>query len=89
MIHSMAGGSLQNVSYNDYAKVKILTGSSANSIFWYLSTNGLKEGNIVKVTVGPNNIQEEAIVLRIDKNVSSQMSPVPYKRVKNIIKIIK
>ena len=85
----MAGGRLQNVSYNDYAKVKILTGASANSIFWYLSINGLKEGNIVKVSVGPNNIQEEAIVLRIDKNVSSQMSPVPYKRAKNIIKIIK
>lgn len=89
MIHSMAGGRLQNVSYNDYAKVKILTGANAGDIYWYLSIAGVSAGNIVKIPVGITNQPEEGEVLRVDKNVSSQMSPVPFKRAKKIISIIK
>ncbi len=89
MIHSMAGGNLQKVSYDDYAKVKITSGANAGDIFWYLSITGAKQGDKVLVPVGFLGELQEGEILRIDKNISSQMSPVPKKRAKYINKIIK
>ena len=89
MIHSMAGGNLQKVSYDDYAKVKITSGANVGDIFWYLSLANAKVGDKVVVPVGMQNALQEGEILRIDKNISSQMSPVPKKRAKYINKIIK
>lgn len=87
MIHSMSGGKISSVTYNDYAKVKLTNGPFAGGVYWYLSINGAKQGDRVKVPFGKNQIFEGEIQ-RIDKNVSSQMSPVPAKHAKKIIAII-
>ena len=82
----MAGGNLSKITYNDFAKVKITSGPFAGDIYWYLSVAGAKEGDKVKVPFGTNNTLYDGEILRIDKNVSSQMSPVSPKRAKRIIK---
>lgn len=89
MIHSMAGGDIKNLRYADFAKVEILEGESVGSKFFYLSIDGVIEGMVVLVPVGVNNVPTKAKVLRVDKNVNSQVSPVPIKRAKSVIKIVK
>ena len=85
MIHSMAGGRLGSVEYNDFAKVRILEGECQGQAFFYITKIPLlKVGDEVIVPVGISNTQTKAVVERIDKNVSSQCSPVPVKRAKAI-----
>ena len=89
MIHSLAGGKLQNVEYSDYAKVQIAQGNLAGKIFWYKSTiSDLKIGDDVIVPFGQDNMRVAGKVVKIDKNVSSQVSPFPAKRAKQIIRKI-
>ncbi len=89
MIHSMAGGDIKNLRYADFVKVEILEGESVGSKFFYLSIDGVIEGMVVLVPVGVNNVPTKAKVLRVDKNVNSQVSPVPIKCAKSVIKIVK
>lgn len=89
MIHSMAGGDIKNLSYADFAKVEIIEGTNAGSRFFYIACGGEKVDDIVLVPVGKNNILTKAKVLRVDKNVNSQVSPVSIKRAKKVVKIVK
>lgn len=90
MIHSMAGGMLGKVEYSDYAKVEVLEGEMQGNSLWYkTSLVLLKVGDKVLVPVGTGDTPMCGVVLRIDRSVSSQNSPVPSKRAKYIIKIIK
>lgn len=89
MIHSLAGGELGKVSYYDYAKVEILEGENSGKIYWYkCKINNLQPDDLVIVPVGINNALVKAKVIRIDKNVSSQCSPVPSRHAKEIVKKI-
>ena len=89
MIHSLAGGKLQNVEYCDFAKVQLSQGNLAGKIFWYKSNiNDLKVGDDVIVPFGDGGMRIAGKVVKIDKNVSSQLSPIPYKRAKSIIRKI-
>ncbi len=90
MIHSLSGGVIKDIEYFDFAKVKVTEGILCNNIFWYISPfSNLKQGDIVLVPLGANNTQTKAEVLRVDKNVSGQTAPVPVKRCKKIIKVVK
>lgn len=81
MIHSMCGGTTCEVKHYDFAKVEI----ENEGIFWYVSTIcDLKEGDRVRVPYGRLETLVEAKVLRIDKNVSSQTSPISLKRARYI-----
>jgi hypothetical protein len=89
MIHSLAGGELRTTETHDFAKVEILEGICAGDIFWYISNiKNLKVGDMVLVPLGKNNLPAKAKVLRIDKNVSSQTSPIPPKHAKEILQIL-
>ena len=88
MIHSMSGGVLSNHGKHDYAKVKMLDGERAGDMLWFISE--LPELKVADKVVVQNfsygqNIGE---VVRIDKNVDEFSFPIPYKRMKKIIKII-
>ena len=87
MIHSLSGGSLQKVKYANFAKVEILEGLQKGDKFWYVCCGGEQVGDEVVVPLGITNKAVSAKVLRIDKNVSSQVSPVPFSKAKQIIKI--
>lgn len=85
MIHSLSGGVIREKKYFDFAKVRFDSGE----IYWYISTfEDLKAGDRVLVPVGRNNEETEAFVIRIDKHISEQVSPIPAKRAKKIIKIL-
>ena len=89
MIHSMAGGKIQDVSFSSWAKVELLQGNLTGKIFWFKSPFvSLKVGDEVIVPFGPNNLKVLGKVVRIDRAVSSQVAPVPEKRAKSILKIL-
>ena len=55
---------------------------------FYLSPfKELKEGDIVLIEV--ENEIKEGKVIRVDKNISEQNFPIPVKRLKKIIEILK
>ena len=84
MIHSLSGGVLKEEEICDFAKVQTEEGN-----FWYKSEIiGLKEGDQVKVPFGVNDKIVQGIVLSVVRNVTSKNSPVPFKRVKEIIEIL-
>lgn len=86
MIHSMAGGKLGNIEYNDFAKVRILDGENQGQAFFFITKIlDLKVGDEVYVPLGLNNIKTLGKVERIDKHISSQCSPIPVKKAKLII----
>ena len=82
MIHSLSGGVMSDVEHCDFAKVEI----PGEGIFWYISKiEGLKVGEEVVVPFGRLSKNVVGKVLRIDRNVSSQVSPIPFKHAKNIV----
>lgn len=89
MIHSMAGGRLGNVDFSDYAKIELLQGSLAGKMFWYRSPFvELELNDEVIVPFGNDGLKVLGKVVRIDRAVSSQNSPVPASKAKSIIRIL-
>lgn len=85
----MAGGKLGNVEFSDFAKIEILQGNLSGKLFWYRSNfSELKLNDEVLVPFGNNNLKVLGKVVRIDKMVSSQNSPVPFSKAKFISKIL-
>ena len=85
MIHSLSGGVLSENNIVDIAKVQFETGE----IYWYIcNIENIKVGQIVLVPFGKSDKPTKAKILRIDKNVSSQTSPVPFSRMKEIICVL-
>ncbi len=89
MIHSLAGGSLKDLEYASFAKVEILSGIFAGDKYWYIACGQEIEGSVVLVPIGKNNTLVEAKVLRIDKNISAQVAPIPIKRAKRVYRVVK
>lgn len=89
MIHSLAGGKIQNLKMADFAKVQIISQPFANDIYWYICCGQEAVGDTVVVPLGKNNTLVQGKVLRIDKNVSSQVAPVPLARAKKVVRVIK
>ena len=89
MIHSLAGGSIRNIKINNFAKVELIEGLNKGGIFWYITKIDLAEGDIVLVPFGKFDALTKAEVLRVDKGVSSQCSPVPVSRAKYVHSILK
>lgn len=89
MIHSMAGGNIGNIDFSDFAKVEILQGNLSGKMIWYRSNfPELKLNDEVLVPFGNNNLKVLGKVVRIDRMVSSQNSPVPFSKAKSIAKIL-
>ena len=87
MIHSLAGGKIKNLDFADFVKVEILKGLDAGKIMWFITDIfDLDINDKVLVPLGPNNSPTVAKVLKIERNLSSQLSPIPIKRAKEIIK---
>ena len=85
MIHSMSGGVMSEINFYDFAKIEV----KDEGIFWYIcDIAGIKEGQKVTIPFGRENKIVEGIVLRIDKNVSSQNAPISVKRAKKVLSIL-
>jgi len=89
MIHSLAGGNIGKFDELDFAKVRYIEGKYIGSVYFFISEfSDLKIGDIVLVPVGSNNLPTRAEIIRLDKNVKSNCTPVPLKHAKKIIKKI-
>lgn len=90
MIHSLAGGKIRDLAMADFAKVEILDGTLTGAIRWYIfDILDLKISDLVLVPVGLKNETCTAKVLKIERNLSAQVSPIPIKSAKSIIRKIK
>ena len=86
MIHSLSGGELSVHLNHDYAKVRLNDGYKAGECLWFISEiEDLEVGDMVLVQSisGETN---KGYVERIDRNVNELSFPIPYKRMKRIIK---
>lgn len=79
MIHSLCGGKLRDNQIFDVVKVKFINNPMAGDRpYWYKSSIPLlKVGDILLAPFGKDEREFEATVLRIDKNVNEQCSPIP------------
>lgn len=84
MIHSLAGGKLAELNYNDYVKVEIMEGENVGKRFWY--KRGDVDIAVDDIVIVPLiNKEVKARVIRIEYNLSSQLSPIPSNKTKYII----
>lgn len=88
MIHSLAGGKLKDLDYADFVKVKFEY-LGEEKIGWYITDIiDLKIGDTVLIPYGFPATELHGIVQKIERNLSSQVAPIPIKRTKCIIKKI-
>lgn len=86
MIHSLAGGKIKDLEYADFVKVRFEY-QGDNKVGWYITDIfDLNIGDKVVVPYGYSAQEFVAIVKKIERNLSSQLSPIPIKRAKSIIK---
>lgn len=87
MIHSLAGGDIKDIESYCFCLVEITSGINKGSKLWYISKIfDLNSGDEVVVPTSTYNKQESGIVLKIIKNASKGMTPVPVNRAKEIIR---
>lgn len=90
MIHSTAGGTMKEYGFFDFAKLKILDVTFSGEIVWAISPfKELDIGNIVEIPLGKEEKICQAEVLRVDRHVYEQNFPIPVKRMKKILRIVK
>ena len=89
MIHSLAGGEIRELLYADFAKVEVIEdGIFKGNKLWYIcEIKDAKVGDFVLAPIGVSNRLYKAKIERIDRQVNSQVSPVPFKKAKRIQKL--
>ena len=85
MIHSMAGGRLGKLQSADFVKVRFLEGPNSGDVAFYMCDISVGVGDIVVVPYGASSETIRAEVLRMDKNVLSDRSPIPFARAKKVL----
>ncbi|MCH5163128.1 MAG: hypothetical protein J1G38_06540 [Clostridiales bacterium] len=82
MIHSMSGGILSD--YGTYTFVKVaFEGEPAPR--WYISEFDVEEGDKVRAPFGRIDAERVGTVVKVERNVSGQVTPVPLKSAKRLI----
>lgn len=86
MIHSLAGGKIKDLEFADFVKVKF-DYLGETKLGWYITDIiDLAINDKVIIPYGYANIELAGQVEKIERNVSSQVAPIPIKRAKYIIK---
>lgn len=83
MIHSMSGGVLSEYGTYTFVKVKF---DDDERPYWYVSDFEVNEGDRVSAPFGAGGCGKVATVLRVEKNVSGQVAPIPIKRAKKLLR---
>lgn len=84
MIHSLSGGTIKNIGFSSFAKVKLET----EEVMFFVYDFPLSVGDEVLVPVGRCGTPTRATVLELKQNVSNRLAPFPIKSMKNVIKKI-
>lgn len=85
MIHSMSGGIIKDAGSYTFVKIKF---DGDETPRWYISDFDAEEGDRVTAP-DANNRPAQATVVRVERNVSGQVAPVPVRRAKKIISVIR
>lgn len=80
MIHSLSGGVLSE--YGSYTFVKVTFEDGARP-YWYVSDFEVSEGDIVLAPFGGG--AKRATVVKVEQNVSGQVTPIPLRSAKKLI----
>ncbi len=81
MIHSMSGGIISDPGKYTFVKVKL---DGEDTPYWYICDFDVEEGDRVKAPRGAAAIPTPATVIRVERNVSGQVTPIPVKRAKKL-----
>lgn len=82
MIHSMSGGVLSEYGSYTFAKVKF---DGIDAPYWFIAEFDVQEGDPVLAPFGAAAMPRQATVIKVERNVSGQVAPVPVKRAKRLI----
>ena len=82
MIHSLSGGVIKD--YGAYTFVKVVFEGEERP-YWYISDFAVEEGDKVNAPFGKADMPREATVVKVEKNVSGQVTPIPLKTAKKLL----
>lgn len=85
MIHSMSGGVIKDAGSYTFVKVAF-DGESVS--YWYISEMEVSEGDMVKVPRGASGTPTVGTVVRVERGVNGQVTPIPLRSAKRVISIV-
>ena len=83
MIHSMSGGVLDE--WGTYTFAKVVFDGGDGKPYWYVAEFEVDEGDKVLAPFGGGNVGKPTTVIKVERGVSGQVSPVPVRRAKRLI----
>lgn len=81
MIHSMSGGVIKDAGSYTFVKVKF----DDDGVAWYITDFEVVEGDRVKAPRGIGGVSTPAKVMKVEYNVSGQVTPIPLRSAKKLI----
>lgn len=84
MIHSMSGGVIKDAGSHTFVKVLF---DGEDTPFWYVTDLFVEQGDMVKAPRGRENAPAIGTVVRVEQNVSGQVTPIPLRSAKRIISV--
>lgn len=87
MIHSMSGGILKDPGSYTFVKIAF-DDDPEKTPYWYVSDFSVAAGDKVSAPRGRADMPARATVLRVEKNVSGQVTPVPLRSAKKLLNLI-
>ena len=87
MIHSMSGGVIKDPGAYTFVKIAF-DDDPENTPHWYISDFSDEAGDRVSAPRGRADMPARATVLRVEKNVSGQVTPVPLRSAKKLLNLI-
>lgn len=87
MIHSMSGGVIKDPGAYTFVKIAF-DDDPENTPHWYISDFSVEAGDRVSAPRGRADMPARATVLRVEKNVSGQVTPVPLRLAKKLLNLI-
>lgn len=85
MIHSLSGGVIKD--YGSYTFVKVIFDGEERP-YWYISDFHVEEGYKVTAPFGRADMPREATVIKVESNVSGQVTPIPLKTAKKLLGVV-
>ncbi len=82
MIHSMSCGVIKDAGSYTFVKV-VFDGDETP--YWYISEFPVDEGDRVSAPFGRANMPRVGRAVRVEKNVSGQVTPIPLRSAKKLI----
>ncbi len=84
MIHSMSGGVIKDVGRYTFVKV-VFDGDEEARPYWYISEFAVEEGDVVTAPFGKADMPRRGVAVKVERNVSGQVTPVSVRTAKKLL----